>query len=143
MVPASCVRRSASRGKICRISARRADGDLVRGLLIGADPQVLLHCEFGEHLAPLGNASDAGGDDLVRWQLRDVDAVEHDAAGAWRRQPEDRPHQGRLAGAIRAEQAGDAAVLDLERDALQHVGLVIGRKDTLDRERAGHHATPR
>ena len=31
----------------------------------------------------------------------------------------------------------------LERHALQHVGLVIGRVDIFDLKNAGHHATPR
>ncbi len=74
---------------------------------------------------------------------RDVGAVEHDAAGARRRQPEDRADQRGLAGAVGAEQAGDAAGLDRERDALQHVGLVVGGVDALDFEHAAHHATPR
>ena len=72
---------------------------------------------FGNTLRPSGNAGDAGGDDLVRRQPRDVGAVEHDAAGARRRQPEDRADQRGLAGAVGAEQAGDAAGLDGERDA--------------------------
>ena len=33
--------------------------------------------------------------------------------------------------------------LDRERDALQHVGLVVGRGDALDLEHGRHHATPR
>src|SRR5262245_3745837 len=75
--------------------ARR--GDLVRALLVAADPKVFLHRELGKNLAPLGNAGNAGCDDPVRRQVCDVGAVEHDAAGARRRQSEDRAYQGRLA----------------------------------------------
>ena len=73
---------------------------------------------------------------MILWvgKRRDVVAVEHDAAGARRRQPEDRADQRGLAGAVGAEQAGDAAGLDGERDALQHVGLVVGGEDALDFE---------
>ena len=67
--------------------------------------------------------------DLVRRQPGDVLAVEHDAAGARRRQAEDRADQRGLAGAVRAEHAGDAAGLDRKRNALQHIGLVVGGVD--------------
>ena len=43
--------------------ARARDG--LGGFQVGAEPQVLLHSELGKHLAPLGDAGDAGGDDLV------------------------------------------------------------------------------
>ena len=68
MVPASCVRRSASRGKMLQDFGHTRRGDAVRGFLIGAEPQVLLDGELGKHLAALGNAGDAGGDHLVRRQ---------------------------------------------------------------------------
>ena len=44
---------------------------------------------------------------------------------------------------LEPEQAGDAAGLDLERHAFEHVGLVVGGVDVVDVEPGAHHATPR
>ena len=114
-----------------------------RRLLVGADAQVLLDRELGKHLAAFRNAGDAGCNHLVGRQPRDVAAVEHDAARARQRQSQDGANERGLAGAVRAEQAGDAAGRDRERDALQHVGLVVGGVDVLDLEPARHLTPPR
>ena len=71
--------------------------DRFGGFLVGAEPQVFLHGQLGEHLAAFGNAGDAGRDDPMGRKPRDVGAVERDAAGARRRQPEDRADQRGLA----------------------------------------------
>ena len=52
----------------------------------------------------------------VRLHLRDVLAVEEDRALRRVQQPGDRPHRRRLAGAVRADQGDDLALLDGERD---------------------------
>src|SRR4029078_2286254 len=112
---------------------------LVRALLIGADPQVFFHREFGENLAPLRDASNSSGNDPVRRQMCAGGAVEYDATRAWWRQPKDGPNQSRLASPVGAKQAGNATGLDFERDALQYVGFVIRRIDTFDFKSGSHH----
>ena len=126
-----------------KISSIRDCGHRVGGLLIGPEPQVFLDGELGKHLAALGDAGDAGGDHLVGGKPGDVGAVEQDAAGARRRQPQDRADQRGLAGAVRAKEAGDAAGLDGERHVFEHIGAVIGRDQALDLEPAAHCAAPR
>ncbi len=83
------------------------------------------------------------GDDLVGGNSRDVGAVENDASGARRRKSQDRADKSGFAGAVGAEQTGNAAGFHCERDALQHISLVIGGVDVIDLEHVGHHATPR
>jgi hypothetical protein len=114
-----------------------------RRFLIGADPQVLFHRQLRKDLAPFRDAGNARGNHLVGREPRGLFAVEHHTAGARWRQAEDRTDERGLAGAVRAEQAGDAAGLDRKRDALQHVRLVVGGGDVQDLETARHHATPR
>src|SRR5262249_61677349 len=99
--------------------------------------------ELWKYLAPLGNAGNASRDDPVCRKMSDVGTVEHDAARSWRGQTKDRAHQRRFARTVGAEQTGYTASLDLQRDALQNVGLVIGRIDTVDLEAGGHPAGPR
>ena len=117
--------------------------DRLRRLAIGAGAQVLLDRELGKDLPSLGDAGDTGGDDPVGGEPGDVDAVEHDAPGPRRRQPEDRAHHGGLARAVRAEQAGDAFRLHRERNTMQDVGLLVAGAHVVDLEQVGHHATPR
>ena len=45
---------------------------------------------------------------------------------------------GRLAGAVRAEQAEDLAARDLEADPPERLVAVVGLAQTADRDRAGH-----
>src|SRR5690606_15581375 len=98
-----------------------------RGFLIGAEAQILLDGELREDLTPFRDARDAGRDDLVGRQSGDIGAIEDDAAGTRRREPEDGADQARLAGPVRAEKTGYAAGLDGEGHVLQNVGAVIGR----------------
>src|SRR5689334_11238803 len=90
--------------------------DLVGALLVGADPQILLDGELGKDLASFRDAGNAGADNPVRRQMRNVGAVKHDTAGAGRGQTEDRSYQRRLARTVGPEQAGNAASVDLQRD---------------------------
>ena len=69
--------------------------------------------------------------------MRDVVALEDDLAAARRIEADDRIHQRGLADAVAAEQAEDLALLELQRQALQHVGVAVIGMDVLDFEN-GH-----
>ncbi len=52
-------------------------------------------------------------------------------------QPEDHPHGGRLAGAVRAEEAGHLARLDLERQVVDGGGVAIGFREAVQADHRG------
>ena len=72
----------------------------------------------------------------ISWvgKIGDVAAVEQDLAGAGARLAEDRHHQGRLAGAVGADQGDDLARTDVDVDALQRLDLAVGGAQAADRE---------
>jgi hypothetical protein len=57
--------------------------------------------------------------DLVRREAEQALAVEADVAGVGAVEPRDEVEDGGLAGAVRADQAGDLAALDVEREAVE------------------------
>ena len=65
---------------------------------------------------------------------RDIPALEHDAAGALRDQPDDGAKGGGLAGAVAPQQRDHLAVADLERDVEQDVSGTVMTVEPLDRE---------
>ncbi len=70
-------------------------------------------------------------------------AGEADLAGDADHHVADRAQQRGLAGAVRAEQRGDAALGDAERHAVQHMRLAIGRIEVLDLQQRAHTGSPR
>jgi hypothetical protein len=62
----------------------------------------------------------------------DVLALEHDPAAGQRSQPGDRLQGGGLAGAVRADQGHDLALVDGQRDVLQSRDLAVVHGDRLD-----------
>ena len=64
--------------------------------------------------------------------VRDVAAIEQDLSGAGARLAENRHHQGRLAGAVGADQGYDLARVDLEIDPFQRLDLAIGGAQRLN-----------
>ena len=76
--------------------------------------------------------------------LRDVVALEDDPAAARRIEADDRVHQRGLAHAVAPEQAQDLALLELQRQSLQHVGVAVVGVDVLDfQNRHGINPVPR
>src|SRR5687767_6952859 len=96
-----------------------------------------------EAMPPFHHLADAAAHQLSRAGAIDALAAEGDlslgdlaALGA--QQVGDRLERGGLAGAIGAEQRDDAALLDLERDALQHEDhVVVDHLDAVHRQH-GH-----
>ena len=86
------------------------------------EAEVLGDGEAGEDVAILGDVADAQSDDPIRRLPHELLVAEPD--GAVRAdEAEDRAERRRLADAVAAEQRRDPALGNVERDALQHVGL--------------------
>ncbi len=101
------------------------------------EAEVLLDGEPGEDVAVLGHVADAAADDPVRRQPPDLLAGERDAP-LRRHEPHQRAQRRRLADAVPPEQRGDAARLDVERDALEHVRLAQVDVQVADLEQRRH-----
>jgi hypothetical protein len=80
----------------------------------------------------------------VRRQVGDVAAVKINAALTRARTGEDRHHQGRLAGAVGADQGDDLAFEHVEINALEGADAAVIGLDAAHREqRLSHGAPPR
>ena len=135
-VRASWARRSASSGK--RANTRlhaRFGGAAVH---IAAHLEVRLDAERGKHVRLLRHEGDALAGDLARPEAGDRPALEADRALARLQKSRDRLEQGRLAGAVRADQHDHLALRDRDADALQHLVMrAVAGDDVGDGE---HHA---
>ena len=109
-----------------------------------ADPQVFLDREAGEDQPSLGHQREPALDALVRRGQGEIGSVEDDAAGRRGHQPGDAAHQGRLAGAVAADERRDRALGDIEGDRLQHPDFAIAGGDGSDFQHRRHfRARPR
>ena len=82
---------------------------------------------FAEQRVGLRHLRDARGQDLGRREAVQLDVAEHDLALARAQQPADRPQDGRLAGPVGPDDAGDRPLGDLEVDALEDVAAAVPR----------------
>ena len=137
--PASCAWRSFSRGNSA--NTRSSDHDAA-GARLRRHHQVLAHGERAEHAAALRHQADAlAGDGLGR-EPRDRLAEQRDRAAARPQKPHDGRHAGGLAGAVAAEQAEQAAGLQREADAVQHMAVAVIGVDVADAQRLTRQGTP-
>jgi hypothetical protein len=83
--------------------------------------QVLLDGEPREHVVGLRDEADAQLDQLVRLLAGDVLPAQGDGARAHPDQPEQRLEQGRLAGAVRADDADQLALAAVQVAAVEDV----------------------
>ncbi len=90
-------------------------------MIVHADHDVFQQGHFLEHADVLERTGDTALGDLVRRDLADVLAVEFDRAAGSAQQTGDQVEDGGLAGAVRADQAKDAALRDIEIDVLQNL----------------------
>ena len=88
--------------------------DIVALLAIAGDHQIFDDGEAGEFLRDLERAGEAHMAALMHGKPGDVAAFEQDAAGARHEPAGDHVEERRLAGAIGADEAGDAAAVDFE-----------------------------
>ena len=127
-----CARRSVSRGKqpvhaIHRPWTRPRD----RG-------QVLLHRERLEDVALLRHPADAGDRARLRGRRRQVAAVEHDRSGEAPRDPHDRVHERRLAGAVAPEHRQRFAARHRERNARDHDRFAVAGRHAVEAQKLRH-----
>ena len=87
---------------------------------LGPQEDVLFHAQAPEHRVLLRQVRDAEPGAAVDRQVGEIALVEVDAAGVDRNQPDDHVEAGRLAGAVRAEQADHFAARNLQRHVLHH-----------------------
>ena len=108
----------------------------LRGAAEAAELQVLLHRHFGKEPAAFGHEGDAGLAVAMRRQARDVGAVDVQAAARDPVQSGKRVDERALAGAVRAEQDDDLALLDAKVDAAHRLDRAVLDPQLGDREQA-------
>jgi hypothetical protein len=86
---------------------------------VRADEHVLEHGHVLEERDVLERARDAAADDAVRADAQEVLAVEEHAPVVGAVKPRDDVEEGGLAGAVRADEAGDRALVLRERDVVE------------------------
>ena len=120
-------------------AARRA-GPRARLLVLLHDlehgPDVVLDREAAKDRGFLRQIADAEARAPVHRHLRDVVAVEFDPAGVDRDEAGDHVEAGRLARAVRAEQADRLAAADVHVDAVDDAAAAIGLGDAARDQRA-------
>ena len=123
------------------------DASLDEGLVVdgeAAEPQVVHDGERVPQLPALGHPGHAEHVDLVRLQAQEVDlAIEADLAGARAQQAEQRLDDGRLAGAVGAQDDAQLARQDLQRDAVDGRHRAVRHRQTLDLQQRRHSSDPR
>ena len=67
----------------------------------------------------------------MRWLAADVLAFKGDFSGAWFEQSGDGAQCGRFAGAIRADERDDFALIDMQRNACQRFNGAVVYRDIL------------
>src|SRR5207245_9271882 len=92
----------------------------------GAELEILLDRQRWEGVLPLGDVADSEPLDRVGREGLDLPPAVEDPATPRMEEAEDRLQQRRLAGAVRADDAGDAARLDPERDVRQDIDALDG-----------------
>ena len=113
------------------------------GADVRSEPQVLFDGQIGEGAASVGHMRDAEARDRLRRQRADRPAAQPYLALAANEAGEG-AQRGRLAGAVRAEEGGRAAVLDCEVEAEQRLDRPVeGRKVLHLEDRPAHAAVPR
>src|SRR5438094_941350 len=97
--------------------------------------EILAHGEALEDPAALGHERDAVGGDRLRGAPGDGPAVDRHHAVSRRQQAHDDVQRRRLARAVAAEQAEQAALGEPQRHAVEHVAVAVERVDLAQHER--------
>ena len=116
---------------------RLGDGGAV-GLGVGAHPQIFFDGHGAEQLAPLRHLGEARAHDGRRGQAADGAAVIADCAARRRHQAHHGVEQGRLAGAVGADQRDDLAGRDGQRYLAQHRRAAIAARHALELKQRAH-----
>ena len=122
-VPA-CWRRRSRSGEIAEHALEIGAPRRLSRRRVGAEPQILLDRQFHERAAAVRHVARRRGRRCPRSPAVDAFAAEADLA-LRADHAADGAQRGRLAGAVGAEQRGDAALRHREVDAVQHRGLAV------------------
>jgi len=101
-----------------------------------AQPEIVLDSHGGEQGSFLGHQIHAAAHALFDRQLAKLDTVELDAAAAHRQPAHQRPEQGRLAGAIGADERHQGAGGYVEADVVHRRDRAVADREIPDFE---HH----
>src|SRR5262249_45617330 len=112
-------------------------------VLEGAELEIFAHREEREHAPPLGNEGDSELGALIRRQARDVVPAKMDGAGTRQKCAGDRAQRRRFAGAVRANQRDDLALLHMQADIAAGGYLAISQLKSLGFKERGHVIAPR
>ncbi len=131
-------RRAGNHSRHCSWRSRRAAFSLRRAQ--PATRRFSATVSVGNTPRPPGHLRDAELGGAGRVELGDVLAGEAHGATRRRGEPGDGPQHRGLAGAVGAEERDHLALVDLEVDAEQHLGLSVGDVDPRDgQQRVGRH----
>jgi hypothetical protein len=107
------------------------------------EPHVLGHRRQEQLVVRVLEHHADGATDVGQRPLGDRDAADVDAAAGGCEQPVEVQEEGRLAGAVGADEGDGLAVADLERDAVQRLRPVrIGEAQVADADGVVAHARP-
>src|SRR5215469_7939965 len=109
-------------------------------LVVRGHDHVLHDRQPGEDPGQLEGPADSPREDLVRGQAGDLGFIEVDVAAVHPPVAGDHVEQGRLPGAVRPDQPGDAAALDLDRAVAERVHTPERLRDALGPEQRRHDA---
>jgi hypothetical protein len=104
--------------------------------------QILLDTERWKHATALRHQPHPAANGGERSTSGDVRTLEKDFSTPGRREADDRIDQRGLADTVAAEQADNLALLELQRDALQHIGVAVIGMDVLDVQNDHESAGP-
>jgi len=107
---------------------------------VTADHDVLERGHVGEQADVLEGPRDPCAGDLVRRAHLERLAVELELASVAGVQPGERVEEGRLARAVRTDQAVDLALVDTERNLAQRLHPAEALGDALRAQQDAHHA---
>src|SRR5229473_777426 len=132
-VPASCRRRSESRGKRMNMRSLAAAAP-ARARHHRAHFEILQDAHVGEDLAALRHLAESQIADHMRRRSRDIAILEADRAARGLLHAEDGADERALAGAVGADDGDDLARGDVERDAVERLGVAVEEVELAHRQ---------
>ncbi len=102
----------------------------------GAEAEVLVDRELGDHALPVGHEGEAAPRPLLGAESSEVVAVEQEGSGCRGHESCEGAQERRLAGAVRTEQRHHLTRREREPDAVEHRGAAVADGEVADLERA-------
>jgi hypothetical protein len=99
--------------------------DVASSTTVGAQPEVLDDAERRRHVAALRHDGETGSDQATRAQRADLFAFELDRPARRPHEPGDRVDEGRLAGAVGADEGDELSGPDVKADLLHRLHRAV------------------